>query len=136
LEGWSAWFQTLEGQSSSVNSVTFPSSKLLLSPSNDLIAIVRDASSGQCLQTLEGHNDSIHSSPSPMIISSSPQLRSIRPSSYRMQAARNASGPAGPIATWLAWSPSPVVPGSSPRLPSISYQKMISSCGMSALATA
>jgi hypothetical protein len=51
-------------------------------------------------------------SPFPVIPSSSPQVRSMRPSSYGIQAAENASGPSRPIAACLARSLSPVIPGS------------------------
>ena len=50
---WSACLQTLEGHSSSVNSVAFsPDSTRLASASRDNTVKIWDASSGACLQTL------------------------------------------------------------------------------------
>ena len=55
-EGWSACLQTLEGYSDCVQSVAFSyDSKLIASASYGSTVKVRDASSGKCLQTLEGH---------------------------------------------------------------------------------
>ncbi|KAF2200698.1 NACHT-domain-containing protein, partial [Delitschia confertaspora ATCC 74209] len=54
---WSACLQTLEGHSSSVNSVAFShDSTRLASVSNDRTVKIWDPSSGDCLQTLEGHS--------------------------------------------------------------------------------
>jgi WD40 repeat protein len=59
---WSACLQTLEGHSSSVNSVAFShDSTRLASASYDRTVKIWDASSGACLQTLEGHSDSVNS---------------------------------------------------------------------------
>jgi WD40 repeat protein len=52
---WSACLQTLEGHSEPVNSVTFsPDSSRLASASYDSTVKIWHASSGTCLQTLEG----------------------------------------------------------------------------------
>jgi WD40 repeat protein len=54
-DNWSACLQTLEGHSDSVNSVAFsPDSSRLASASGDSTVKIWDASSGTCLQTLEG----------------------------------------------------------------------------------
>ncbi|KAK6389797.1 hypothetical protein LTR81_026987, partial [Elasticomyces elasticus] len=56
-EDWSACLQTLEGHSSSVDSVVFSAdSSRLASASGDKTVKIWDASSGQCLRTLEGHS--------------------------------------------------------------------------------
>jgi WD40 repeat protein len=61
-DSWSACLQTLEGHSSSVNSVAFShDSTKLASASRDWTVKVWDASSGTCLQTLEGHNHWVNS---------------------------------------------------------------------------
>jgi WD40 repeat protein len=61
-ESWSANIQTLEGHSSSVNSVAVSSdSRLLASGSNDHTIKLWDPSACKLLQTLEGHSDWVNS---------------------------------------------------------------------------
>lgn len=56
---WGACLQTLEDP---CNMVTFPrDSRRLASATCDKMVKIWDASSGECLQTLEGHSSSVHS---------------------------------------------------------------------------
>jgi WD40 repeat protein len=61
-DNWNACLQTLEGHSSSVNSVAFShDSTRLASASDDRTVKIWDAGSGACLQTLEGHSSYVNS---------------------------------------------------------------------------
>jgi WD40 repeat protein len=61
-EQWNTCLQTLEGHSSSVNSVVFShDSTRLASASRDSTIKIWDPRNGDCLQTLDGHSDWVNS---------------------------------------------------------------------------